>query len=610
MPGIFGVVSKNNDVKLQLNRMAERLKSNWTKIDEQWIDPSNDFGLGRVGLGIFQPEKQPVIINNRVIFIEGEIVNRIELLDLLGKNNCEKNDLKDAELVLSLFENEGLGAFKFINGSFAIAIWEIDTQKLILVSDYAGLRPIFYFHQGKQFCFASEIKAILSLNWFSAKVENRGLVDILAFGFPQGDLTLFENIYRLSAGTTLIYQDGYIKIQESFQIRFMPKITNNSDIEYQEKTSMLLEKSLLLRYKPELRVGLTLSGGMDTRLLLAVCNQLNLKLPTYTYGSKNSRDRHWAKKSASIVDFKHYFYELDNNYVKEYASFVLDRCEGRVDCFLSHGILLNQMRESSQVMLLGNGGEYLFGVGRDYYPKSLEILPEQPYETFFRFRNSFFKEDDWPNLLQEKLYSIKDHPREQLYELLNKFDSENIDSAIDAYRFNIVQMNRTLQGLYLINHVMEFSEPYFDKDLVLWASSLPFHLRRKRKMHNLLLEQYSTQLARTVGGPLYRENPIQKFFERNSRRVIRRLVNYKLLDKKFISRPASTFSDLHYLIRRSPNREWIRGELLNKNARIYEYVKPDYVQKIVNQHMGDIVNHTKQIGTLMTLELFMQQYIP
>lgn len=610
MPGIFGLSNSKVNIQKQLNRMSELLTSDWTKINEKWVDPSNEFGLGRVGLGIFQPDRQPFINNNRVIFMEGEIVNQKELIERLGKLNFDKKLLTDAELVLLLFEKEGLETFKLLNGSFAIVIWEINTQKLILVSDYAGLRPIFYFHQGKQFCFASEIKAILSLNWNSPKVDHRAMIDFLAFGYPQGDLTLFENIFRIQPGTILIYQNGHVELKEFFQIRYHPQVSNKSDREHQEEVSMLLENSLLVRCKPELRVGLTLSGGLDTRLLLAICNHLNLRLPTYTYGSNNSGDQQRAKKLARIVGFPHFSYELEQDYVKQNASFIVERCEGRVDCFLSQGLLLNKMKESSHVMLLGNGGDYLFSVSRDHYPKSLEIIPDQPYETYYRFRNSFFKEVDWANVLQDKLFRLKDRPREKLFELLDKFDSQNIDHAIDAYAFNIIQMNRTLQGLYMVNHIMEFSEPYFDKDLVLCAMSLPFHLRRKRTMHNLLLEQYNSQLASIEGGSLYQESSMHKFIGRNSRRVIRRLVNYKLLDKKFISRPASTFSDLHYLIRKSPNKEWVTGELINKNARIYEYVKPDYINRIVNQHMADIENHTKQINTLMTLELFLQQYIP
>lgn len=609
MPGIFGLSNPNVNIEHQLNGMSETLISNWTKINEKWVDPSNEFGLGRVGLGIFQPDRQPIIINNRVIFMEGEIVNQKELIDRLGRTNSDKKVLNNAELVLLLFEKLGLETFKLLNGSFAIVIWEMDTKKLIVVCDYAGLRPVFYFHQGKRFCFASEIKAILSLNWYSPKVDHKAVIDFLAFGFPQGDLTLFENIFRIQPGVILIYQNGHIEIKESFQIRYNPQVSSISDREHQEEVSMLLENSLIKRCKPELKVGLTLSGGMDTRLLLAICNHLDIRIPTFTYGMKNSSDKLRAKKLAGIVGFPHYSYELEKDYVKHNASFILERCEGRVDCFLSHGLLLNQMNETANVMLLGNGGEYLFGVGRDHYSKSLEIIPDQPYETYYRFRNTYLKDVDWNNVLQENLFRLKDRPKEKLFELLDKFDSQNIDNAIDAYLFNIIQMNRTLQGLFMVNHVMEFSQPYFDKDLVQYAISLPFHLRRKRKMHKLLLEKYNAQLASIEGGHLYQENSMHKLIGRNYRRVIRRLVNYKLLDKKYTSRPASTFSDLHYLIRKSPNKEWITGELLNEDARIYEYVKPDYIHKIVNQHMDDIENNTKQINSLMTLELFLQQYI-
>lgn len=607
MPGLYGLIAPNLEIKTQTDLMKETLKSEWTRIDEQWIDQSAGVGLGSVELGIFQPDVQPLSKHGWVIFLYGEIVNLEELQAKISPTNSQPPRSIN-EVILILYEQMGFKVFELLNGSFAIAIWEINQQRLVLACDYAGLRPLFYSVSGNRFCFSSEIKAMLALNWTPRQVDHRAVIDLLGFGLPQGEVTLFENIIRLPAGMILVYQNGKLEIQEGFVVRFNPQPSLLSEQEHIENASSLLEKSLLARFKSKLKMGLTLSGGLDTRVLLAACNHLNLTVPTFTYGQKGSRDKERAKKISNIVGYPHYSYTLNDDYVKENAATILERCEGRVDCFLSHGLLLLQMRDWVDVMILGNGGEYLFSTVSDYYSQSTDIIPNQPYETYYRFRNTFFKEEEWPALFRENIQKIKDYPRQKLFESLKGFDPTNAEQAIDGYWFNTVQMNRTLQGLYMINHVMEFSEPYFDRDLILYAATLPIQFRRKRLIQNALLEKYNKKMAAIEGGQLYSEPRLQQFMQKSIKRVTRRLVGYKLLDKKFIAKPSSTFSDLHTLTRISPNRKWIESILLNQTGKLYEFVKPDYVQDLVQQHMSGSTNFTKQINTLMTLELFLQQY--
>ncbi|MAT42399.1 MAG: hypothetical protein CL609_08665 [Anaerolineaceae bacterium] len=607
MPGLYGVIAPDLEIKNQADSMKEMLKSEWSEIDEQWVDQSTGVGLGRIDLGIFQTDVQPIIKKSRIIFLIGEIVNQDELQAKVSKNSSE-TPISVNEIILILYEQIGFKVFELLNGSFAIAIWEIDQKKLVLACGYAGLRPLFYSISGNRFCFSSEIKALLALNWTPRKVDNRAVIDLLGFGLPQGEITLFNNILRLPAGMILVYQKGKLEIREGFMVRFNPQPSSLTEEEHIKNASYLLEKSLLARFKSGAKMGLTLSGGMDTRVLLAACSHLNLRVPTFTYGQKGSRDKERAKKLSNLVDYPHYSFTLKGNYIKENAAAVLDRCEGRVDCFLSHGLFLQQMRDWVDVMMLGNGGEYLFSSVSDYYSKSTDIIPNQPYETYYHFRNTFFKEEVWPKLFTENIQKIQDYPRQKLFDLLKFYDPINADQAIDAYWFNTVQMNRTLQGLYLINHVLEFSEPYFDRDLILYATSLPIQYRRDRLIQKALLEKYNKSMAYIEGGHLYNESHFQKFVQKSARRVKVRLVRYKLLDKKFIARPSSTFSDLHALTRHSPNRKWIESILLNQTAMLYEFVKPDYVKNLVQQHMNAETNFTKQINTLMTLELFLQQY--
>jgi asparagine synthase (glutamine-hydrolysing) len=607
MPGLYGLVAYDEDIKAQANLMKNALISDWAKCDGQWVSQEDGIGIGQVDLGIFHHEPLPWVQQDSVLFIIGEIVNQEELIHMAFPSGKSSANLFN-EALLTLFEQKGYQVFEFLNGSFAIAIWKATEKKLILACDYAGFRPLFYYHSGNKFCFASEIKAILALNWFPRQVENKAVLDLLGFGFPQGALTLFEKIIRLQPGMILIYQNGKVELKEGYQVRFAPQPSLLNEEEHVENVGKLFEKALLARIKPNLKTGLTLSGGGDTRLILAACSYLNLSIPTFTYGLNRSRDRERAKNLSKMAGFPHTSFALTEAYIRENASTVLDRCEGRVDCFQSHGLFLTEMRNWVNIMILGNGGEYLFSSVNDYYPESLKNS-EDPYEKYYHFRNTFFKEQEWPKLFRENIRKLKDYPREKMFELLHLYDPINVEHAIDAYWFNDVQMNRTLQGLFMINHVMEFSEPYFDRDLIIYATSLPIQFRKKRMIQNALIEKYNQKMAFVEGGHLYQQPPLQKFVRKTFKRTARRLVRYNIADKKIVARPSATFTDLHRLTRLSSNRKWIESVLLDRNGKIYEFVQPEYIQDIVKKHMSAETNFTKQLNTLMTLELFLQNYI-
>jgi asparagine synthetase B (glutamine-hydrolysing) len=358
------------------------------------------------------------------------------------------------------------------------------------------------------------------------------------------------------------------------------------------------------------KTGVALSGGMDSRLLLAIIHKNELCLPSFTYGRPGSHDLKEAARLARLVAGSHTGLNLRKDYPAAFAEEIIELCEGRVDCFGSHGLLLNQMNAVCDVILLANGGEYLFGLGRDSYSSALKAAPESHYEKYFRFRNRYILEKRWADLFQPGIYKrAKDYPRQKLFSILDSYHLDDMDDVIDTHRFNEVQMNRSLQGLYMINHVMEFTQPYFDRDLVRTAIRLPLRMRKKRYVHNTLLSRYDPEMARIKGGPLWKRSKWEAFQARAAKRLQKILVDTRLLKETQLQRPSSTFSNLHRLSRLTVNRNWIEGLLFSKNARVSEYLNPSAVRDLVGEHMRANENLTEQIGILVTFEMFLRRYI-
>jgi asparagine synthase (glutamine-hydrolysing) len=164
MPGLVGIVSEYNDsidIKDLLLKMCQVIQhEKWYKTDT-FIDKK--LGLGRVHLGIFNPESQPIFNQDKTlcIIMEGEIYNYQNM-----KEECIAKGKKiyfnnDPELILHLYEEYGTDFVHKLNGFFTLAIWNEKTQELLIVNDRYGFRPLYYTEHNGYLLFGSEIKAIL-----------------------------------------------------------------------------------------------------------------------------------------------------------------------------------------------------------------------------------------------------------------------------------------------------------------------------------------------------------------------------------------------------------------------------------------------------------------
>ncbi len=258
---------KDTDVRLNLPRIEKFIKGHFDSV------------IGHRRLAIIDLSiagHQPMSNESGLIWIvyNGEIYNYREIrkeLEILGHRFKSQTD---TEVILHAYEEWGTNCLARFNGMWAFAIVDCRAKKVFCSRDRAGVKPFYYFYDGKRFCFASEIKALLHIEGFSIEPNEQILADYLFSGLiDHTHETFFKNICQLRPGEYLLL-DGQQLTTHSYWDIEAKEIGFPKDIQYGERLRELLEDSIRLRLRSDVPIGSCLSGGLDSSSIVCVANKL------------------------------------------------------------------------------------------------------------------------------------------------------------------------------------------------------------------------------------------------------------------------------------------------------------------------------------------------
>ncbi len=303
MCGIVGFSGiKNQDLLVQ---MAEQIS--YRGPDERGYFSNDKINFGHLRLSIIDLAggKQPMSSadNQITLIFNGEIYNHNEL----RKKYLSAYPFKtksDTETIIYLYQQFGLDFPKYLNGMFALAIWDNRKQRLILVRDRLGKKPLYYRTHQNEIYFASEPKS-LSLNYFGAKKINyQGLGYYLRFQFYPSDQSALEGIKKLLPGHLAVWEGNQFKIEKYWSLDFSS--TEDSD---KNKFGELLEDAIKTRLVSDVPLGVFLSGGLDSSTVayFAAKNSIS-KVKTFSIGfeDKSFDESRYSKQVSEFLKTDHY----------------------------------------------------------------------------------------------------------------------------------------------------------------------------------------------------------------------------------------------------------------------------------------------------------------
>jgi asparagine synthase (glutamine-hydrolysing) len=329
---------------------------------ESRTDALGRWAIGRVHLGVLQPAAQLAQDSSVHVLFHGDLDNEAELRTTLAEFRVPPVS-GAAATIGALYRIKGARAAADLKGSFCAAIVDNQAGQIVLVTDRLGSYPLYWFHLADRFVFASELRAALRAHP-SPSLNPLAVADLLKFAFPMGDKTLASGVDLVPAASIVTYtvSTGAVTMKKYASLADLFQPTGIGETDYFESIKAAFSQSMSRATAGDHRYGLSLSGGLDTRVMLSALDRLQCPLSTFTLGGRGCADEVIADELSRMAHTKHRFVALDHQYLDDLYSTV-DRMVALTDgMYVSHGfteMLALQGFEQSDcsVLLRGHAGE-------------------------------------------------------------------------------------------------------------------------------------------------------------------------------------------------------------------------------------------------------------
>jgi len=612
MCGICGIYSKKSGRdEATIKKMIAVLRHRGPDSSDFYIDENISLGHARLSIiDLSEKGKQPMANEDKTVWVSvnGEIYNFKELRDELERKGHQFYSKSDSEVVAHSYEEYGLDFVKKFNGMFAFALYDKKKNRLILARDPIGEKPLYYYYNGEELVFASEIKAILQAG-VEKEVDKTTLYNYLAYQYSLGERTFFENIKKVLAGNMVILEDKDLTVKNYWDIK--ENLIQASDDYFIKKLRELLEGSIRLKMVADVPIGYFLSGGIDSSAVVALARQYSdEKFHTFSVGFETFSELKYAKIVSQHLKTDHHELIITADMVAKDVSEIAwyyDEPLGDA-AIINNYYLSKEAAKYVKVLLAGEGGDELFagypnykrnlkyfnffqssGLQKNIAGALLNLIPRKGdlYSNGSKI-NRIFGFLCQPTFERAHLYTTRDMSREEINYLtkLDYSDAEN--SAISS-----LEMKNPLDTMLAIDCKNLLPEKFLMKaDKATMANSVEERLP--------LLDKEIIEFAFSVPQNLKIKNGEEKY-------ILREAVK-ELLPLEIINRPKQGFG--------TPVDEWLLNPALQKMVcqtlsngnLIREIFKKEKIQDIVRNLEKGNVHRARTIWIIFALELWHQTY--
>jgi len=278
MCGIAGFVTLDPSAESDrvVRRMTEVIRHRGPDGEGFWHDRFAWLGHRRLSIIDVAAGAQPMSNEAGDLWItfNGEIFNHAELRPDLERAGHHYRTHCDTETILHAYEQYGPECVSRLRGMFAFALWDSPSRTLFCARDRLGIKPFYYYWDGRLFAFASEIKALLEHPAISASFDESLLPEYLAFGYTSGDATLFRGIRRLPPGHWLALTPQGLRIERYWDVPRPESFEKRPEQSWIEECRQRLELTVRMRLMSDVPLGMFLSGGVDSSVIAALMSRM------------------------------------------------------------------------------------------------------------------------------------------------------------------------------------------------------------------------------------------------------------------------------------------------------------------------------------------------
>ncbi len=622
----------------QVNRDADRpvdgriLRSMNAVVQHRGPDSDGFYLAGNVGLAVRRlavidlvTGDQPLSNENNTVWIvfNGEVYNYPELRVQLEQRGHRFRTQTDTEAVVHLYEDYGPECVHHLRGMFAFAIWDTELQRLLLVRDRIGKKPLFYGEHDDALLFGSEIKCILQYPHLERVVDLEAIHHYLTLQYVPDPWTAFKGIRELPPAHRLLWQNGRATLECYWDLDYEPKWDQPEPL-LKEQLRELITDAVRLRLVSDVPLGAHLSGGIDSSIIVGLMASLmSQPVKTFSIGFsvEGFSELPYARQVAEKFDTDHHEFILEPDVLSILPKLVEHFDEPFADpAAIPTWCLAEMTRRHVTVALNGDGGDEAFAGYQRYYgdriadayrmvpaairhgvfDRVLRILPigvntpmerntlmalrqlaqaaEMSHEASIARWGGYFTEQDKYRLYTEDMRQAL-NGTESAAILMRSFREARAKGRVDRTLYTDV--HNYLPGALLpkvdrttMAHSLEARSPFLDHKVLEFAARLPQSWKLRGRETKRILRQVFAELL---------PPPVAK----------RGKVGFGV-----------------------PLTLWFRGPLagaaeellLGAGARSRRYLRQDAVARLLEENRRGAGDHGKRIWSLLNLEMWLEKY--
>ena len=570
------------------------------------------FGFRRLSIIDLSGGHQPMSDQEESVWVvfNGEIYNFPEIKRELQSHGHVFRTNSDTEVIIHGYKQWGDEVLNRLNGMFGLAIWDARHKRLLVARDPFGIKLIYYRIAGDTLYFGSEMRAIRATMPGQSEIDTTSLDLFLRYRFTPSPHTILKDVKKLAPGTKLTVEGGVCQIGRWYRYKPEPFAPPKSPAQAKDELLSLYKEAVKRQLISDVPVGLLLSGGIDSGMLLALMNLNGNSWPTYSigYGSSYADDELAdAAETARVLGSNHTSITITKATFEENLPKIVATLEEPIaaSSIVPMYFVCQRARRDVKVALVGQGPDELLGgykrhLGVRYgslwadlpswvrmpIRSTVAALPRN--EMLKRGVNSLAN----PDRLRRYQHVLSLLPGNQVERLFQDglLPSNAGDSILDCWQdmnelmggtdelggLQFLEVRSTLPDELLMYadklsmaHGLELRVPFVDKEIVEYVERLPANL----KVRN------------------------------GSRKWIHRQVCGTFLPESILKRPKRGFAV-------NVVDEWFKGAIDNKMAdtlrdsesKIYRYLRPSAVKELFDQHASGRHDNHKILFSLVLFE--------
>lgn len=614
-----------------LARMSRAIAHRGPDDHGSWHDPAAQIGLTHRRLSIIdlRPEgRQPMTNEDGTLQItfNGEIYNFRELRERLLTRGHVFRSRSDTEVLLHLYEEEGLDFLKTLNGIFAFALWDGRRRQLLLARDGLGVKPLYYAELPRGVLFGSELKALLECAELPREIDAEALHSYLAYLWAPAPSTMLRAVRKLPAGRAMLVRDQRIEREWTFyDLPYDGRRRQGDAADLALELRARLETAVERQMVSDVPVGAFLSGGLDSSSVVAAMRLAGAgpDLPCYSIGfgdddfDGNPADLPYARRVAAHLGVDLREIRVGPGIIDDLERMLYHLDEPQADPAPINVLLIAEQarRDGIKVLLSGTGGDDIFSGYRRHHALLLERywswLPPTLRASLTAWARHAGAEPPWRRKLAKLLLNADATPEQRLCRAF-EWSPDTLRRGLYAPEMQALlaaretsaplfetlaqipnepdRLNRMLyleSKHFLADHNLNYTDkmsmaagievrvPLLDPDLVAFAVGMPPELKQKGSVGKALFKQAMTPL----------------------------------LPRDVVHRPKTGFG--------APIRRWLRGELAGRVEELLApralaargWFDPTAVQTLLRQNQAGTVDASYTIFSLLCLETWARLFL-